>query len=118
MVTVIFFFAAADDERTFSNYMGVTATPQGFLLPVLGILLVTQEWGQRTAMVTFTLEPHRGKVMGAKVLAALAFGMLAVLLALVLAALGATGTHRHRWLAGTEQCIAVSEHGRLEIVVH
>ena len=89
LFTVIFFFAAPDNERTFVNYMGVMATPQGFLLPVMGILLITQEWGQRTGMVTFTLEPHRGKVMGAKVLAALAFGMLAVLLALVLAALGA-----------------------------
>ena len=43
------------------------ATPQGFLLPVMGILLVTQEWTQRTGMVTFTLEPHRGKVIAAKV---------------------------------------------------
>jgi hypothetical protein len=89
LITVIFFFAAADDERTFINYMGVMATPQGFLLPVLGILLMTQEWSQRTGMVTFTLEPHRGKVISAKVLAALTYGLLAVLLALVLAALGA-----------------------------
>ena len=28
-----------------------------FLLPVLGIMLVTSEWSQRTAMVTFALEP-------------------------------------------------------------
>ncbi len=89
LITVIFFFAAPHDERTFLNYMGIMATPQGFLLPVLGILLVTQEWGQRTGMVTFTLEPHRGKVIGAKVLAALAFGLLAVVLALALSALGA-----------------------------
>ncbi len=89
LITVIFFFAAPDDERTFLNYMGIMATPQGFLLPVMGILLITQEWTQRTGMVTFTLEPHRGKVIGAKVLAALGFGLLAVLLAIVLAALGA-----------------------------
>ena len=89
LITVIFFFAAKDSDHTFINYMGVMATPQGFLLPVLGILLVTQEWGQRTGMVTFTLEPHRAKVMAAKVLAALAFGLLAVVLALVFAALGA-----------------------------
>ena len=48
---------------------------------------MTQEWTQRTGMVTFTLEPHRGKVITAKVLAALGFGLLAVLLALVLASL-------------------------------
>ena len=89
LITVVFFFAAPNDERTFLNYMGIMATPQGFLLPVLGILLITQEWTQRTGMVTFTLEPHRGKVITAKVLAALAFGALAVALAIVLAALGA-----------------------------
>jgi ABC-type transport system involved in multi-copper enzyme maturation permease subunit len=89
LITVIFFFAADDKDRTFINYMGVMATPQGFLLPVLGILLMTQEWSQRTGMVTFTLEPHRAKVIWAKVVAALAFGLVAVVLAIALAALGA-----------------------------
>jgi ABC-2 type transport system permease protein len=89
LITVIFFFAADDNDRTFVNYMGVIATPQGFLLPVLGILLMTQEWSQRTGMVTFTLEPHRAKVIWAKVVAALAFGLVAVVLALALASLGA-----------------------------
>jgi len=87
LITVIFFFAAPDEERTFINYIGIMATPQGFLLPVMGILLITQEWGQRTGMVTFTLEPHRDKVIGAKVVAALAFGLIAVALACVIAAL-------------------------------
>lgn len=98
LITVIFFFASDQKDQTFTSYMGVMATPQGFLLPVLGILLVTQEWGQRTGMVTFTLEPHRAKVMWAKVLAALAFGLLAVVLALVLAALGtAVSGAPHAW---------------------
>lgn len=87
LIMVIFLLTADDADRTFVNYMGIAATPQGFLLPVLGILLVTQEWGQRTGMVTFTLEPHRGKVIAAKVVAALVFGLLAVALALVLASL-------------------------------
>jgi ABC-2 type transport system permease protein len=87
LITIIFFFAASDDERTFINYMGIMATPQGFLLPVLGILLITQEWSQRTGMVTFTLEPHRAKVITAKVVAALLFGLAAVLLAIVFATL-------------------------------
>lgn len=87
LIMVIFLLTADDADRTFVNFMGIAATPQGFLLPVLGILLVTQEWGQRTGMVTFTLEPHRGKVIAAKVVAALVFGLLAVALALVLASL-------------------------------
>jgi len=88
LITVIFSFAADAEERTFASYMGVMATPQGFLLPVLGILLVTQEWTQRTGMVTFTLEPHRDKVIWAKVIAALVYGLAAVALAVLLAALG------------------------------
>ena len=88
LVTVIFMLAAPAKERTFVAFMGVMATPQGFLLPVLGILLMTQEWSQRTGMVTFTLEPHRAKVIGAKVVAALVYGMLAVTLSLVLASIG------------------------------
>src|SRR5690554_804447 len=54
------------DQRTFFNYLGATTTPQGFLLPVMGILLITSEWNQRTALVTFTLTPKRLKVIGAK----------------------------------------------------
>jgi ABC-type transport system involved in multi-copper enzyme maturation permease subunit len=86
-IILVFFLNAPADERTFSNFIGITATPQGFLLPVLGILLVTSEWNQRTAMVTFTLTPHRGRVMLAKTLAALALGLAAILVAVVVAAL-------------------------------
>lgn len=88
IITVIFMLTASEKDRTFINFMGIMATPQGFLLPVLGILLVTQEWSQRTGMVTFTLEPHRGKVIAAKVVAALIFGLLAVAVAIVFASLG------------------------------
>ena len=69
-IVTIFFFAAPDEQRTFLNFMGATATPQGFVLPVLGILLVTSEWGQRTTLTTFVLEPSRPKVIAAKVVAA------------------------------------------------
>ena len=86
-IVTIFFFAAPDDQRTFLNFMGATATPQGFLLPVLGILLVTSEWGQRTTLTTFVLEPSRPKVIGAKVVAALLLGLVAIVLAVGIAAL-------------------------------
>lgn len=84
---LIFFFVADSPDRVFDNFIGIAATPQGFLLPVLGILLVTQEWGQRTAMVTFALEPSRGRVIAAKVVAALIFGAAAFVAAVVIAAL-------------------------------
>jgi ABC-2 type transport system permease protein len=89
LIIVIFFLNADKSDRTFINFMGVTGTPQGFLLPVLGILLVTSEWSQRTALVTFTLMPVRGRVLLAKVLAALIAGVAAILLAMGIAALAA-----------------------------
>jgi len=86
-IMTIFFFAADEPDRTFGSFIGISATPQGFLLPVLGILLVTSEWTQRTAMVTFALEPSRTKVIAAKTVAALVFGVAAFVAALVVAAL-------------------------------
>ena len=54
---------------------------------MLGILLVTSEWTQRTALVTFTLMPVRGRVLVAKVCAALIAGLAAIVLAMAVAAL-------------------------------
>lgn len=53
----------------------------GFFLPIILIMLVTAEWGQRTGLVTFTLEPRRSRVVVAK----LAAGTLISLAVLALA---------------------------------
>ncbi|HEX7717696.1 MAG TPA: ABC transporter permease [Marmoricola sp.] len=87
VATTIFGLAGHDRDRTFSNFMQFAGAPQGILLPVLGILLVTQEWSQRTAMVTFTLEPHRSRVLAAKVYAALLVGVAALAIAIGVGAL-------------------------------
>jgi ABC-2 type transport system permease protein len=87
VATTIFGFAGHDEDRTFSNFMQFAGAPQGILLPVLGILLVTQEWSQRTAMVTFTLEPHRSRTLAAKVYAALLLGLAAFVIAVGVASL-------------------------------
>src|SRR5688572_30980067 len=62
-IIVIFFLVSDPSDRVFQNFIGITATPQGFLLPVLGILLITSEWGQRTTLTTFTLVPSRSRVI-------------------------------------------------------
>jgi ABC-type transport system involved in multi-copper enzyme maturation permease subunit len=82
---LIFGLSASDSDKTFSNFSIFSGTPQGFILPVLGILLVTQEWGQRTAMVTFTLEPRRGRVLQAKLAAAVLIGLAAIAFAMLVA---------------------------------
>jgi len=38
----------------------------GTFLGLLGVLTLTGEWSQRTAMTTFALEPRRGRVLAAK----------------------------------------------------
>jgi hypothetical protein len=58
------------------------------LLPVVGVLLVTSEWSQRTAMLTFVLVPDRNRIALAKVLAAMSVAALLTLLCLIFACVG------------------------------
>ena len=46
-------------------------------------MLVTSEWSQRTAMVTFTLEAHRGRIVAAKLAAGLLLALIVSLIATV-----------------------------------
>jgi ABC-type transport system involved in multi-copper enzyme maturation permease subunit len=77
-----------DAPKTFADLFSFTQLPVGILLPVLGILLVTSEWSQRTAMTTFTLVPRRSRVLTAKVLAASVLAVLGVVAAAVASGLG------------------------------
>jgi ABC-2 type transport system permease protein len=65
--------------------VGASAT---LLLPVLGILLVSSEWSQRTALVTFALVPRRERVIAAKLVAALGVATVAAVASLVVATVG------------------------------
>lgn len=51
-----------------------------FLLPVLGIINIADEWRQKTVMSTYVLDPKRNQVLAAKAAAILilGFGILAV----------------------------------------
>ncbi|WP_051515962.1 hypothetical protein [Candidatus Blastococcus massiliensis] len=80
---------AEEPDKTFAMFFATTQLPVGMLLPVVGILLVTSEWSQRTAMTTFALVPARSRVLTAKVLAGVVLGLLGVAAAAVASALGA-----------------------------
>jgi ABC-type transport system involved in multi-copper enzyme maturation permease subunit len=54
----------------------------------MAITIVTQEWSQRTAMVTFALESSRLRVVLAKLVAVMVLGVATILLALVLGLIG------------------------------
>jgi len=86
VVSTIYMIIADLPDRTFVKLIGAAPIPQMTLLPVLGILLVTSEWTQRTALVSFTLEPVRLGVVTAKVIAALVLGLAAVIVTLVIGA--------------------------------
>ena len=58
-------------DHTFASVLTLGVFPAAVLLPVVGILLVTSEWSQRTGMITFALVPVRSRVVGAKLLAAI-----------------------------------------------
>lgn len=75
-------------DHTFQSVLNVGLQPTAVLLPVLGILLVTSEWSQRTGLITFALVPVRSRVLGAKLIASLllAVVMLAIVVAVVAAA--------------------------------
>jgi ABC-2 type transport system permease protein len=82
------FFAGGADDHTFKNMFILAAAPSAILLPVVGILLVSSEWTQRTTLITFALVPRRAHVVAAKVLAGVALAGVALLIALGLGALG------------------------------
>lgn len=76
---------AKDMEVSFGDFLVAVNTPMGILLPVLGVMSVTQEFGQRTALTTFTQVPSRMRVYAAKFAAALGLALVAAVLSLVLA---------------------------------
>ena len=102
-------------NRGYAAYFVTSQLPVSLFLPVLGILLVTSEWSQRTAMTTFALVPHRSRVLTAKVLAATGLALLGVVAAALAAALGTlltpvlgdTGTSWH---------IAAAQLGQVAVV--
>lgn len=69
---------------TFATVAGVITE---ILLPLVGILLVTSEWSQRTGQTTFSLEPRRSTVIWAKLVVGLVYSAVTVFVALGLGAI-------------------------------
>jgi ABC-2 type transport system permease protein len=80
--------AAEPDDRNFVDFFIVALWVTAILLPVLGILAVTSEWSQRTGLTTFALVPQRGRVIGAKLVAATILTLVSVAVCLLVATLG------------------------------
>lgn len=76
-----------DLHPRFLDFLQGMNTPMGILLPVLGVMSVTSEWSQRTAMVTFTLEPSRVRVIAAKTVSILIISVVALVIGVILGSL-------------------------------
>jgi ABC-2 type transport system permease protein len=75
-------------DLTFQSVLNVGLQPAAILLPVLGILLVTSEWSQRTGLITFALVPVRSRVLGAKLIASLVLAVAMFVASVAIVAAG------------------------------
>ena len=96
---------APDSELTFATFATAFGVPMTIILPIVAILSVTSEWSQRSGLTTFTLVPHRGRVIAAKAIVSVAVGVVSVLLACVI---GAVGNLLGTTIAGTDPVWDVS----------
>jgi len=83
--TILF---APDDALTYGNFAAAIGFPMAVILPMVAILSITSEWSQRTGLTSFTLVPHRGRVILGKAYVAAIVGTVAMLLAGAIGALG------------------------------
>jgi ABC-2 type transport system permease protein len=70
-------------DSAYGDFVAAAAFTCSFLLPIIGIMLVSSEWSQRTAMTTFSLEPRRMLVVSAKLLVGVALTAFVLAFALV-----------------------------------
>jgi ABC-2 type transport system permease protein len=75
-------------DHTFASVLSVGLLPAAVLLPVVGILLVTSEWSQRTGMITFALVPVRSRILGAKLIASTVLSLAMLVLSVAVVAAG------------------------------
>jgi ABC-2 type transport system permease protein len=73
-----------DEPMSLGDFVATAAFVTSVLLPVLGIMVVTTEWSQRTAMVTFALEPRRPLVIAAKALVGVLLTLATVVFSIAL----------------------------------
>jgi ABC-type transport system involved in multi-copper enzyme maturation permease subunit len=83
-VIVLAVTTVQDQAIDFGTFIAAAAFVTSVLLPVLGIMVVTNEWSQRTAMVTFALEPRRPLVIAAKAVVGFVLTLLTVAVSIVI----------------------------------
>jgi ABC-type transport system involved in multi-copper enzyme maturation permease subunit len=111
VATILF---APESDLTYYTFAKAIGFPMTVILPIIAILAITGEWSQRTGLTTFTLVPHRTRVILAKVIASLIVGVASMLIALVF---GVAGNLIGPAIAGTDRLWDVSIVHFLDIVL-
>lgn len=79
---------ASKDGLAYTSFATAISFPMTVVLPIIAILSVTSEWSQRSGLTTFTLVPHRGRVIAAKAIACVGVAIATIPLAFAVGALG------------------------------
>ena len=96
-----------EQELTYSTFTLAIGYPMSVILPLIAILSVTAEWSQRSGLTTFTLVPHRGRVVLAKAVGLVAVTALAMPVVFAVGALGnLTGSAVHGTEAAWDQSVS------------
>jgi ABC-2 type transport system permease protein len=79
---------APPSQLAYSEFTLAMGVPMTIILPIIAVLSVTSEWSQRSGLTTFTLVPHRGRVVLAKAVAAVLVTVPATAVAIAVGAVG------------------------------
>jgi hypothetical protein len=88
-----------DDEFSYSTFLVAIAFPMSVILPIIAALAVTAEWSQRSGLTTFTVVPHRGRIMAGKAVALISVAVPATLIAFLA---GAGGNAVASWISSQD----------------
>jgi ABC-type Na+ efflux pump permease subunit len=105
---------APKSDLTYYTFARAIGFPMTVILPIIAILAITSEWSQRTGLTTFTLVPHRTRVITAKIVASILVGVASMLIALVF---GVAGNLIGPAITGTDRVWDVSFVHGLDIIL-
>ena len=111
VATILF---APESDLTYYTFAKAIGFPMTVILPIIAVLSITGEWSQRSGLTTFTLVPHRSRVILAKVIASVTVGVASMLFAL---AIGVVGNLVGTTMAGTDLVWDVSVAHAVDIVI-
>ena len=88
-----------DEDFTYSTFTTTIVFPMSVILPIIAALAVTAEWTQRSGLTTFTVVPHRSRILLGKTIGLALVAVPATALAF---AMGAGGNVVASWISGND----------------